>query len=234
MRICRSIQCSPSHLSHDLLLSSYHSKASDISKHYNALHLASPYSIDSSPDSINIDPAAESCLAPVDSHHFLPNTSNQSSPALSVCSSPAVIPIATSPGPSLDTHKGSAPASSTDHAPHQDDLGSVDHAKGHGQRARSPAVDVIGLNPLKKAPRGNSVKQYHELDSMQGVVFYQSLEVTDEYGTQHCFDVRDKTQGALVSRRMSSSCALAVCIADKPTSCRRCTSLLHELSRPPV
>lgn len=66
-------------------------------------------------------------------------------------------------------------------------------------RVKSPAAEVLGLQPLKKAPRGNSVKQYHGLDSLQGVVFYQMLEVTDEYGTKHCFDVRDKTQGALVS-----------------------------------
>ena len=33
---------------------------------------------------------------------------------------------------------------------------------------------------------------------MAGVVFYQRLEVTDEYGMLHCFDVKDKTQGALV------------------------------------
>lgn len=31
-------------------------------------------------------------------------------------------------------------------------------------RARSPAVEVAGLQPMKKAPRGNSVKQYHRLD----------------------------------------------------------------------
>ena len=39
----------------------------------------------------------------------------------------------------------------------------------------------------------------HRLDSLQGVVFYQTLEVTDEYGKQHSFDLRDRTQGALVS-----------------------------------
>ncbi|KAL3141057.1 hypothetical protein ABBQ32_005567 [Trebouxia sp. C0010 RCD-2024] len=74
--------------------------------------------------------------------------------------------------------------------------------------------------PLKKAPRGNSVKQYHGLDSLQGVVFYQMLEVTDEYGTKHCFDVRDKTQGALVyyedlddGDRSEAYCNLVHCYA---------------------
>ena len=60
-------------------------------------------------------------------------------------------------------------------------------------------MEVAGLQPLRKAPRGNSAKQYHKLDSMHGVVFYQMLEVTDEYGSRHLFDVKDKTQGALVS-----------------------------------
>ena len=42
------------------------------------------------------------------------------------------------------------------------------------------------------------MKQYHGLDSLQGVVFYQTLEITDEYGTKHSFDVTNKSQGALV------------------------------------
>ena len=75
---------------------------------------------------------------------------------------------------------------------------SLDPCKEAFNRARSSAVEVVGLQPLKKHPKGNSVKQYHRLDSMQGVVFYQMLEVTDEYGTQHTFDVKDRTQGALV------------------------------------
>ena len=78
--------------------------------------------------------------------------------------------------------------------------------QGPKQRARSPAVDVVGLHPFKKIPKGNSVKQYHNVSSMQGVVFYQALEVTDEYGTQHCFDIRDKTQGALVRFELLSTC----------------------------
>lgn len=64
---------------------------------------------------------------------------------------------------------------------------------------RSPAAKVTGVQPLQKAPKGNSVKQYHRLSSMQGVVFYQQLEVIDEYGHQHCFAIGDQTQGALVS-----------------------------------
>lgn len=63
---------------------------------------------------------------------------------------------------------------------------------------RSPAVKAIGLQPVLKPPKGNAVKQYHKLSSMQGVVFYQQLKVTDEYGNQHCFDVHDNTKGALV------------------------------------
>lgn len=63
----------------------------------------------------------------------------------------------------------------------------------------SPLVKAVGLKPLQKAPKGNSVKQYHKLSSMQGVMFYECLEVTDEYGNQHCFDVQDNAQGALVS-----------------------------------
>ena len=93
---------------------------------------------------------------------------------------------------------GTRAAFSSDHDPDQNDPELADQSKEPFSRARSPAVDVVGLHPLKKAPRGNSVKQYHGLHSMHGVTFYQALEVTDEYGTRHCFDVRDKTQGALV------------------------------------
>lgn len=78
--------------------------------------------------------------------------------------------------------------------------------EGACTRARSPAVEVLGLQPLKKPPKGNSVKQYHQLDSLQGVVFYQALEVTDEYGKEHTFDVRDDTQGALVRQGMIIPC----------------------------
>lgn len=122
-----------------------------------------------------------------------PTTSNYSSPAISLCPSLCIAPSIPSP----DTHSQPNSASSIGHKSQRDHPGSANHLIRSG--ARAPAVDVVGLNPMKKAPRGNSVKQYHQLGSMHGVVFYQALEVTDEYGTQHCFDVRAKTQGALVS-----------------------------------
>ena len=78
-------------------------------------------------------------------------------------------------------------------------------AKASPVLVKSPFVKAVGLKPLQKAPKGNSVKQYHKLSSMHGVTFYQSLEVTDEYGNQHCFDVQDSTQGALVSTLVSSA-----------------------------
>lgn len=81
-------------------------------------------------------------------------------------------------------------------------IASSDSCKEACTRARSIAVEVVGLQPLKKAPKSNSVKQYHRLDSMQGVVFYQMLEVTDEYGTQHTFNIKDRTQGALVRPKL--------------------------------
>ena len=118
--------------------------------------------------------------------------------------------ISNPPSPAFTVHSRPSAANLESPNPHDNDTSlHLDHMTQQHQsarqtkapllRARSPAVDVVGLIPLKKAPRGNSVKQYHALDSMQGVMFYQGLEVTDEYGTQHYFDVRDKTQGALVS-----------------------------------
>lgn len=75
-------------------------------------------------------------------------------------------------------------------------------ATAHDMRVqtRSSAAKATGLQPMQKPPKGNSVKQYHKLSSMQGVVFYQQLQVTDEYGHQHCFELQDDTQGALVSK----------------------------------
>ena len=122
--------------------------------------------------------------------NHLPTISNPSSPALRANNIPA------SCNKSLTTSQHVHgiildPDSTEDDSPRSED-------QVPKQRARSPAVDVVGLHPLKKYPKGNSVKQYHNLSSMQGVVFYHALEVTDEYGTRHCFDLRDKTQGALV------------------------------------
>lgn len=100
-----------------------------------------------------------------------------------------------SPKPCQET----SPNSCQEACPSPRQEGSPDPCKEACTQSRSPAAEVRGLQPLNKAPRGNSVKEYHGLDSLQGVVFYQTLEVTDEYGTKHSFDVRDKTQGALVS-----------------------------------
>ena len=186
--VCRKIRCSPSqefpgHVQGSLngILGFSHNHTSlqssrgSVRPHNNACNFAS--------------------CPEADGPQLMPTTSNHSSPAISLCPSQSSSPSVISP----NTHTQANLASSVDHKPQQDDSGSTDHLNKSAARAKSPAVDVVGLNPMKKAPRGNSVKQYHQLGSMQGVVFYQALEVTDEYGTWHCFDMRVKTQGALVS-----------------------------------
>ena len=103
-----------------------------------------------------------------------------------------------SPRESCPTHCGEAFSDSSNvDASHDATSPSSDVAAQLAQ-VRSPAVKAIGLQPMLKPPKGNAVKQYHKLSSMQGVVFYQQLKVTDEYGNQHCFDVHDNTKGALV------------------------------------
>ena len=188
--MCRDIQCSPPQDSTALTLSSF-SRASQPSFKHSSAFL---YTGHTSSHEISSNVAAPALFVSDTHTKTLPTTSNLSFPAITLHASPSITPAITSP----TAHPGTRAASSNDRDPDQDDPALADHSKEPFPRARSPAVDVLGLHPLKKAPRGNSVKQYHGLHSMHGVTFYQALEVTDEYGTQHCFDVRDKTQGALV------------------------------------
>ena len=188
--MCREIKCGPPQDSTALTLSSFSRVPQASFKHSNAFFLRGH---DSSPD-LNSSVAAPALSVPDTHTKPLPTTSNHSFPAINLHASPSITPAITSP----TAHSGTRAASSNDHDPNQDDSASADQSKEPFSRARSPAVDVVGLHPLKKAPKGTSVKQYHGLHSMHGVTFYQALEVTDEYGTRHCFDVRDKTQGALV------------------------------------
>lgn len=187
--VCRKIKCSPSHESPDHVQGNLH----------RILGFNHNTSLQNCPGSARPHHhARDLSLCPVavgPRPGLTPTTSNYSSPAISLCPSlSSALPI-----PSPDTHSHANSASSIGQKSQRDHPGSADHLIKSGTRGRSPAVDVVGLNPMKKAPRANSVKQYHQLGSMHGVVFYQALEVTDEYGTQHCFDVRAKTQGALVS-----------------------------------
>ncbi|DBA70623.1 TPA: hypothetical protein ACH3X2_012009 [Trebouxia sp. C0005] len=204
------IKCSPPQDSTALTPSSFSRASQPSFKHSNASFLGAHKS---SPD-LNSNVAAPAVSIPDTHTNTLPTTSNLSFPAITLHASPLTTPAITSP----TANSGPRAASSNDHDPDQDDSAWAGPSKQPFPKARSPAVDVVGLHPLKKVPRGNSVKQYHGLHSMHGVTFYQALEVTDEYGTRHCFDVRDKTQGALVyyedldnGDRMEAYCNLVHC-----------------------
>ncbi|KAL0026867.1 hypothetical protein WJX77_007893 [Trebouxia sp. C0004] len=202
--------CSPPQDATALTLSSFSTVSQGTCKHSNVFFLRGH---NSSPD-LNSSIAAPALSIPDTHTKTLPITSNLSSPAITLPASPSITPAITSP----TAHSGPKALSTNDHDTDQDDSASADQSTEPYSRPRSPAVDVVGIYPLKKAPRGHSVKQYHKLHSMHGVTFYQALEVTDEYGTRHCFDVRDKTQGALVyyedldnGDRMEAYCTLVHC-----------------------
>lgn len=158
---CRDIQCSsasgPPHLF-------THSKTLDILEHSNSW--LSPGSIDLSPFDRNStspdDPDCASAFPASNAHEPLPTTSNLS-----------ISPNSTGTGCAVHSTTGSITSTSScespeaaGHSPSQE-LGpevqrsSPPVVKEALPRARSPAVEVVGLQPLKKAPRGNSVKQYH-------------------------------------------------------------------------
>ena len=195
--VCRDIRCSSVFELPDRSTHGLHSKRLDICGHSDSLlspdsiGLSPSYCTSTSPDGADCTSVCPSSNA----HEPSPNTSNRSTVFSNIESISAV--------------HGSTDNGSSRHvceSPHASGQGSLPGIAASScvfdeapTRARSPAVEVVGLQPLKKAPRGNSVKQYHRLDSLQGVVFYQTLEVTDEYGKRHSFDLRDRTQGALVS-----------------------------------
>ena len=103
-----------------------------------------------------------------------------------------------SPRESCPTHCGEAFSDSSNIDASHDATSPPSGVAEQLAQVTSPALKAVGLQPMLKPPKGNAVKQYHKLSSMQGVVFYQQLKVTDEYGNQHCFDVHDNTKGALV------------------------------------
>ena len=141
-----------------------HGKALDILEHSNSL--LSPGSIDLSPFDHNStspdDPDCSFAFPASNAHDPLPTTSNFSISFSSIQSSCAVH---STTGSMISTSSCESPEASR-HSPNQQSGPEVTRSsppvvKDALPRARSPAVEVVGLQPLKKAPRGNSVKQYH-------------------------------------------------------------------------
>ena len=236
---CRDIRCSSVCGPPYSLIHGSHNSRFDIFEHSNSL-LSSDSTKLSPYDQRSTSPADTDCASAFpasNAHETLPNTSNHS-----------MIPSGTEISPvvhgTTDHRSSRSPYESPETSEYSHNQASGTRVTGPSPcsssvvkeaptRARSPAVEVAGLQPLQKAPRGNSVKQYHRLDSgtglgqreacvncefsfsscftaslflvshrldsLHGVVFYQKLEVTDEYGKRHSFDLRNRMQGALVS-----------------------------------
>ena len=171
---CRDIRCSSVHRHPYLLTDGSHDKRFDIFEHSNSL---SPASIKLSPcDQMSASPADTDFASPFpasNAHEPLPNTSNHSM-TLSNTEISSAMHGTTDDRPSRSSREnheasGHSPDQLLGHKvtmPSSYGASSSSDVKEAATRAKSPAVEVAGLQPMKKAPRSNSVKQYHRSDSV--------------------------------------------------------------------
>ena len=171
--MCRDIRCS--FVSGPPYLDTHgsHSKRLGIFEHSNSCLF--PPSIGLSPfdrtSTSSADADCASAFPASNAHKSLPNISNHSMTPSNTEISCAMH------GTTDNTSRGSSCASSeaSEHSPLQVSgfgvvrpsscsTSSSSVVKEATTRARSPAVEVAGLQPMKKGLRGNSVKQYHRLD----------------------------------------------------------------------